>query len=187
MSTTGDPRLPGPTREAMRILLASPPKTREEFLSRYSVTWNLLRAGSFPEDEAMDQQRAERTWIRGNDPAGSARQLRAIFASGDRAPRHGERANDLRAYSGRKAGDVPENGPRNADLDVARDHRRDRNPRAGRSSASVSAIASVRTGRRPGARNASGPSRLPRTDLEPPLTPGAGGRARRRRARAPPA
>lgn len=87
MSTTGDPKLPGPTRAAMRLLLASPPRSREEFLGRYSATWNLLRAGSFPEDEVKDPQRAERTWDRGNDPAGAGRQLRAIFASGDRTAR----------------------------------------------------------------------------------------------------
>jgi pimeloyl-ACP methyl ester carboxylesterase len=87
MSTTGDRKLPGPTRGAMRILLASPPRSREEFLRRYSATWNLLRAGSFAEDEAKDQQRAERTWTRGNDPAGAGRQLRAILASGDRTAR----------------------------------------------------------------------------------------------------
>ena len=87
MSTTGDPRLPGPTRGAMRLLLASPPRSREEFLGRYAATWSLLRAGSFPEDEAKDRERAERTWDRGNDPAGAGRQLRAIVASGDRTAR----------------------------------------------------------------------------------------------------
>ncbi len=87
MSTTGDPRLPGPTPGAMRLLLASPPRSREEFLGRYAATWNLLRAGSFPEDEAKDRERAERTWDRGNDPAGAGRQLRAIVASGDRTAR----------------------------------------------------------------------------------------------------
>jgi pimeloyl-ACP methyl ester carboxylesterase len=87
MSTTGDPRLPGPTRGAMRILLAAPPKSREEFLRRYGATWTMLRAGSFPEEEAKDQQRAERSWDRGHDPAGAARQLRAIVASGDRTAR----------------------------------------------------------------------------------------------------
>jgi pimeloyl-ACP methyl ester carboxylesterase len=89
MSTTGDRKLPGPTREAMRILLASPPRTRDEFVQRYAATWNVLRAGSFPEDEANDRERAERTWARGNDPAGAGRQLRAILASGDRTARLG--------------------------------------------------------------------------------------------------
>ena len=87
MSTTGDPKLPGPTGGAMKILLAAPPKSREEFHARYRATWKLLRAGSFPEDEARDEVRAERTWIRGNDPAGAARQLRAILSSGDRTAR----------------------------------------------------------------------------------------------------
>jgi pimeloyl-ACP methyl ester carboxylesterase len=87
MSTTGDPRLPGPTRRALRVLLASPPRSREEFLRRYAATWNVLRAGSFPEDEAKDRPRAERSWDRGHDPAGAVRQLRAIVASGDRTAR----------------------------------------------------------------------------------------------------
>ncbi len=35
MATTGNPKLPNPTREAMAILLAPPPKTKEEYMERY--------------------------------------------------------------------------------------------------------------------------------------------------------
>ena len=55
MSTTGNPKIPGPTREAMAVLMAPPPKSQEEFLERYGKTWKVLRAGSFPEDEALDR------------------------------------------------------------------------------------------------------------------------------------
>jgi pimeloyl-ACP methyl ester carboxylesterase len=87
MSTTGNPKLPPPTREAAAVLMAPPPKTREEYLERFAQTWKILRAGSFPQDEALDRSRAERTFERGLNPAGVARQLRAILASGSRKER----------------------------------------------------------------------------------------------------
>ena len=87
MSTTGDPRLPQASREAMAILMAPPPATREEFLERFVKTWKVLRVGSFPEDEALDLARGERTFERGLNPAGAGRQLRAILASGSRKER----------------------------------------------------------------------------------------------------
>jgi pimeloyl-ACP methyl ester carboxylesterase len=87
MSTTGNPRIPPPSREATAVLMAPPAKTRDEYIARYARTWNVLRAGSFPEDEALDRSRAERTFARGLNPAGSGRQLRAILASGSRKQR----------------------------------------------------------------------------------------------------
>jgi pimeloyl-ACP methyl ester carboxylesterase len=87
MSTTGNPKVPPATREATAILMAPPTNTREEFLERFAQTWKVLRVGSFPEDEARDQARAERTFARGLNPAGVGRQLRAILASGSRKER----------------------------------------------------------------------------------------------------
>jgi pimeloyl-ACP methyl ester carboxylesterase len=87
MSTTGNPKVPPPTREATAMLLAPPPSTKEEYFARYAQTWKILRVGSFPEDEALDRARAERTFERGLNPAGAGRQLRAILASGSRKER----------------------------------------------------------------------------------------------------
>ena len=87
MSTTGNPKVPPPTREASAMLMAPPPATREEFLARFAQTWKILRVGSFPEDEALDRSRAERIFARGLNPAGVGRQLRAILASGSRKER----------------------------------------------------------------------------------------------------
>jgi pimeloyl-ACP methyl ester carboxylesterase len=87
MSTTGNPRIPPPTREATAVLMAPPPTTREEYYVRFAQTWKVLRVGSFPEDEALDRSRAERTFERGLNPAGVGRQLRAILASGSRKER----------------------------------------------------------------------------------------------------
>src|SRR5260370_8122194 len=81
MSTTGNPKVPPPTREAAAMLMAPPPATREEYFERFAQTWKILRVGSFPEDEALDRSRAERTFARGLNPAGVGRQLRAILAS----------------------------------------------------------------------------------------------------------
>jgi pimeloyl-ACP methyl ester carboxylesterase len=87
MSTTGNPKDPPPTREAAAMLMAPPPATREEYFARFAQTWKILRVGSFPQDEALDRARAERTFERGLNPAGVGRQLRAILASGSRKQR----------------------------------------------------------------------------------------------------
>jgi pimeloyl-ACP methyl ester carboxylesterase len=87
MSTTGNPKVPPPTREAAAMLMAPPPATKAEYIERFAKTWKVLRVGSFPEDEARDASRAERTFARGLNPAGVGRQLRAILASGSRKER----------------------------------------------------------------------------------------------------
>ena len=87
MSTTGNPKVPQATREAAAMLMAPPPTTKEEYFDRFAQTWKILRVGSFPEDEALDRSRAERTYERGLNPAGVGRQLRAVLASGSRSQR----------------------------------------------------------------------------------------------------
>src|SRR6266436_5335819 len=87
MSTTGNPKVPAPTREAAAVLMAPPPATKEEYFARFAQTWKVLRVGSFPQDEALDRSRAERTYERGLNPAGVGRQLRAVLASGSRKAR----------------------------------------------------------------------------------------------------
>lgn len=96
MSTTGNPKVPGPSREATAVLMAPPPATKEEYFVRFAQTWKVLRNGSFPEDEALDRSRAERTYERGLNPPGVGRQLRAVLASGSRKERlRGVRAATL--------------------------------------------------------------------------------------------
>ena len=84
MATTGAPGLPPPTPEAMAVLLKAPATTLEDYVISYAQTWKVLRAGSYPEDEALDRERAERIHARGLNPPGVARQLAAILASGSR-------------------------------------------------------------------------------------------------------
>ena len=87
MSTTGDPKVPPPTREVATMLMLPPPASKEEYLERFAQTWKLLRVGSFPQDEALDRDRAERAFERGLNAPGVGRQLRAILASGSRKQR----------------------------------------------------------------------------------------------------
>jgi pimeloyl-ACP methyl ester carboxylesterase len=87
MSSTGNPKLPQPTREAAALLLRPPPTTLDEYIARFELTWKILRVGSFPLDEAKDRELAMRIYGRGLNPAGAARQLRAILASGSRKER----------------------------------------------------------------------------------------------------
>jgi pimeloyl-ACP methyl ester carboxylesterase len=87
MSTTGNPKLPQPAREAISMFMAPPPRSRDEYIARFERNWKVLRAGRFPEDEALDRSRAERVFDRGLNPAGVGRQIRAILASGSRKER----------------------------------------------------------------------------------------------------
>jgi pimeloyl-ACP methyl ester carboxylesterase len=84
MSSTGNPKLPAAQPEATSMLVAKPAETIDEFIVYYRKLLKMLRAGEFPEDEALDEMRARQAWARGYHPAGSARQLAAIIASGNR-------------------------------------------------------------------------------------------------------
>ena len=84
MSSTGDPSLPQAKQEALAILMAPPPKTQAEYFESYVKSWAVLRGPGFPLDEAKDLERAKANYERGLNPAGVARQLAAILASGNR-------------------------------------------------------------------------------------------------------
>jgi pimeloyl-ACP methyl ester carboxylesterase len=84
MGSSGDPRLPPPTEEALEVLMSPSPTDKEAFLERFLWTWRVLRGSAFPETEERERARALRIFERGLNPPGVARQLAAIFASGDR-------------------------------------------------------------------------------------------------------
>lgn len=86
MASSGHPGLPPPTPQAMQALLTPTPLDYPGYFARYVSTWQILRAGSFPADEARDAERARAAFDRGLNPAGVARQLAAIIASGSRRP-----------------------------------------------------------------------------------------------------
>jgi pimeloyl-ACP methyl ester carboxylesterase len=84
MSSTGDPELPHPKPEALTVLLATPPSDREACQQHAIKTWHVLAGPGFPVDDAFIAERAARSFDRGLNPAGTARQMAAILASGSR-------------------------------------------------------------------------------------------------------
>jgi len=84
MATSGDPSLPPPTPEALQLLMTPMPTDRAGYYRRYVQTANVLRGPGFPLDEARDLDRAAQNFARGLYPAGVARQMVAIMASGSR-------------------------------------------------------------------------------------------------------
>lgn len=87
MASSGDPGLPPPKPEAMAVLFTPAPLEQPPYVERYRKVWKVLRVGAFPEDEAVDAARAARMHARGVHPAGTARQLAAVLASGSRKAR----------------------------------------------------------------------------------------------------
>ena len=84
MSTTGDTDVGQPTPEAMLRLLAPIPATREEAIARTVETSRVI-CSPVHFDETLAQKRAEEAYDRCYNPAGIARQLLGIAASGSRA------------------------------------------------------------------------------------------------------
>jgi pimeloyl-ACP methyl ester carboxylesterase len=87
MSSTGNPSLPPAKPEAMAVLMTPPPTDRAGSLDAAVRTWRTIGSPGFPFDEARIRERAGRLYDRSFYPQGTARQLAAILAHGNRAPR----------------------------------------------------------------------------------------------------
>ncbi|HEX3041842.1 MAG TPA: alpha/beta hydrolase [Solirubrobacterales bacterium] len=86
MSTTGSRRVGHPSYKTFGLLLGNPPREREAAIERVVKTFKLIGSPGYPFDEERIRDLAGRSFDRGHDPAGIARQLHAITASGDRTP-----------------------------------------------------------------------------------------------------
>lgn len=86
MSTTGAPGVGGATEEAAARLLRPAGETRDERVASSIETSRIIwgDTAEFPFDEELARWRAETSVDRAYYPAGTARQLQAIRASGDR-------------------------------------------------------------------------------------------------------
>ena len=84
MSTTGDPDLPKARTDAVNAVMRPMPTSLDAYVERYVDTYRVLRLGRYPEEEERDRARAVRNHARGVNPAGGARHLVAILASGSR-------------------------------------------------------------------------------------------------------
>lgn len=84
MSSSGNPFLPPPRPKARSILFKPFPTRREPYIEYFLETWRVLNGGEIPIDRDRMRRLAECSFERGVSPGGSARQLAAIFASGNR-------------------------------------------------------------------------------------------------------
>ena len=85
MSTTGERGLPPPKPEVWAAMTAPPPLTVEAFIEANVRVARLLRGYADAAEEVSDRARSARAAARGLNPAGGARQMAAILASGSRA------------------------------------------------------------------------------------------------------
>jgi pimeloyl-ACP methyl ester carboxylesterase len=84
MSTTGHPDLPQPRSSVLATVFSPAPQSLDAYIAHYVTLWRVLRVSALAEEEELDRLRAVRNYERGLNPAGTARHLTAILASGSR-------------------------------------------------------------------------------------------------------
>jgi pimeloyl-ACP methyl ester carboxylesterase len=84
MSTTGNRWKGQPAARLWPMLLAKPPRTKQEAIDRTVNIFRVVGSPGFERDEDELRAQAALSWDRGPAGAGGARQLAAILASGDR-------------------------------------------------------------------------------------------------------
>ena len=84
MSTTGADDAGRPTAEAMAVVTQRPATDRETYVSTELANSAVIGSRGTLVDEAWRRRRFESFYDRGVDPTGTARQIMAIVASGDR-------------------------------------------------------------------------------------------------------
>ncbi|GGK52643.1 alpha/beta hydrolase [Planomonospora parontospora subsp. parontospora] len=84
--STPSPQAAPPTEAAMAALMSPPSPDRETAIARALETWKVIASPGYPFDADRIARLAGLSYDRAYDPAGVARQLAAIMASGDRAP-----------------------------------------------------------------------------------------------------
>lgn len=84
MSTTGASSVGQPHPEAIPALMTRPPADRQGFIDFVVGAWKVIGSPGFEPDEEALRTRAGASYDRGIFPDGTARQLLAILASGDR-------------------------------------------------------------------------------------------------------
>jgi pimeloyl-ACP methyl ester carboxylesterase len=87
MSSTGNPALPPAQPQAMAALMTPTPPDWPGYLARHRRVWSVLCGYKYPLDNVRGDAMAQRLFECGPNPAGTARQLAAVIASGNRKPR----------------------------------------------------------------------------------------------------
>ena len=89
MSTTGNRWRGQPAVRIYPYLLARPPRTKQEGIERLARLFRVIGSPGFERDEDELRAMASLAWDRDSSRTGTARQLAAIVASGDRTSRLG--------------------------------------------------------------------------------------------------
>jgi pimeloyl-ACP methyl ester carboxylesterase len=84
MSTTGERRAGRPKLRVWSILLRGAPRDEDAAVEYFVRVFRMIGSKGFPVHEDRIRRLAAEAYERGHTPAGSARQLAAIVASGDR-------------------------------------------------------------------------------------------------------
>jgi pimeloyl-ACP methyl ester carboxylesterase len=87
MSNTGARKVGRPALSTWLLMGGKPPRTRAEAEDRAVRMFRHIGSHGFPFEEAFVRELAGTGWDRDPSPAGTARQLAAIFRSGDRTTR----------------------------------------------------------------------------------------------------
>jgi pimeloyl-ACP methyl ester carboxylesterase len=86
MSTTGERRAGMPKLRVWSLLMRRAPAERAAFQDYFVRMFRIIGSPGFPQDEPRVRELAGATFDRSHNPAGTARQLAAVLASGDRTP-----------------------------------------------------------------------------------------------------
>lgn len=80
MTTTGAPKLPTSSPEALAVFLHAPSKSREAYIDNAVIGWRIFYGSGYEFDEEEARERAGRLYDRAYSPDGAARQLAAGLA-----------------------------------------------------------------------------------------------------------
>jgi pimeloyl-ACP methyl ester carboxylesterase len=84
LSSTGDRRLGTPKLRVWSVLMRRAPRDREAYIAYFARVFRMIGSPGYPPDDERIRERAAATYDRCHYPAGTARQLAAILASGSR-------------------------------------------------------------------------------------------------------
>ena len=84
LSTTGDRRVGTPKLRVWSVLMRQAPHERDAYIEYFLRVFRMIGSPRYPVDEERLRERAGDTYDRCHHPAGTARQLAAILASGSR-------------------------------------------------------------------------------------------------------
>ncbi|MGH2824171.1 MAG: alpha/beta fold hydrolase, partial [Thermoleophilaceae bacterium] len=101
MSTTGERRVARPKLRVWGVLMRRAPAGKDASVEHFVRVFRLIGSKGFPFDEERFRTLAAASYERGHRPAGTARQLAAIMASGDRTGRLRELRIPTTVFHGR--------------------------------------------------------------------------------------